>query len=351
MKDELKRCLDDLENRIDLDEETALRQAWIEFASGRCQTEIFAPRRSRERPAGIDWPRVPINAALEDLDQMALQQFGLCSDQLARADGSLLNVRCNYGTGILPLLFGARLFLMDEALDTLPTTHPLPDRSSIAKVIEAGIPDLNRGFGERVFAMGEIFTQIARLYPKIGQVVSIYHPDLQGPMDIAELLWGSTIFTAVFDEPGLIHDLLALVTQTYLAFLRKWESIVPFDAEWNPHWGMLFPGKILLRLDSATNFSSKMIEDFSFPYDQQLLDLYPGAVHFCGRGHHFIQSLGMLRGLRAVNISQPELNRMESIYAHTVDHDILLIGLKREAADQALAAGRPLRGKVHCYSS
>ena len=105
----------------------------------------------------------------------------------------------------------------------------------------------------------------------------------------------------------------------------------------------------MLRDDSATNFSRKMFEKFILPYDQRLLDEFGGAVHFCGKGDHFISSLSTLRGLHAVNVSQPELNDMEKIYQHTVDKGILLIGLRRDAAEKAVAEGRNLRGKVNCY--
>jgi hypothetical protein len=40
---------------------------------------------------------------------------------------------------------------------------------------------------------------------------------------------------------------------------------------------------------------------------------------------------------------------MEVIYRHTVDRGIKLLGLNRDAADAALAAGRHLHGSVHCW--
>lgn len=55
-----------------------------------------------------------------------------------------------------------------------------------------------------------------------------------------------------------------------------------------------------------------------------------------------------LRGLYAINLSQPHLNDMEKVYRHTVDKGIKLLNLAREAAEAALASGRDLRGQVHC---
>ncbi len=68
----------------------------------------------------------------------------------------------------------------------------------------------------------------------------------------------------------------------------------------------------------------------------------------CGQADHYIPAMAELRGLHAINLSQPELNDMEKVCRHTVDKGIKLLGLKREAADAALARGRDLRGQVHC---
>ncbi|HSV99872.1 MAG TPA: hypothetical protein VLI39_06850 [Sedimentisphaerales bacterium] len=40
---------------------------------------------------------------------------------------------------------------------------------------------------------------------------------------------------------------------------------------------------------------------------------------------------------------------MEAIFRNTVDRGIHLLGLEREAADQAFGRGRPLHGRVHCW--
>lgn len=350
MNDTLRRCLDDLEERIHAQEEEQLLAAWRAFSEDRWRNGIFAPQRSKPNLPRVEWPKVPVNAALDDFDLMALQQFGGCSLQLAEAGGAILNVRCNYGSSIAPLLFGVEVFVMDEELDTLPTSRPLNDRAAIRRLVSAGVPDLCTGYGGRVLEMGARYIEIARAYPNIGRYVRIYHPDMQGPMDICEVVWGSTIFYAVRDDPALVHDLLALAVATYTQFLREWEKIVPFRPEGNTHWGFYHRGSIMLRDDSAMNFSPRMFDEFIAPYDQQLLDEFGGgAIHFCGKGDHYIAAMSQLRGLHAVNLSQPELNDMEHVYRHTIDKGIKLLGLKREAAEAASAAGRDLRGQVHCW--
>ena len=148
MNDTLKRCLADLKERIDPEEEDRLLQAWLDFSADRCSEGYFAPRRSRPNPPRTAWPQVSVNEALEDFDLMALQQFGACSALLGAGGGNVMNVRCNYGSSIAPLLFGVEVFVMDPDLDTLPTSRPLNDRQAIRRLIDAGVPDLNTGYGQ-----------------------------------------------------------------------------------------------------------------------------------------------------------------------------------------------------------
>ena len=97
------------------------------------------------------------------------------------------------------------------------------------------------------------------------------------------------------------------------------------------------------------NLSPAQVDEFVRPCDQRLLDeLGGGIVHFCGRGDHFIPSISKMRGLTAINLSQPEYNDMEIIFTNTIYRDLKILGLNRAAAEEALARGRDLHGSVHC---
>ncbi len=348
MNEILQKCLQDLERRIDPEVEEQLMSDWVEFTAGRFRGDVFTPRRSRVAPPGVEWPAVSVNAALEDYDMMALQQYGMCSSLLAEGSGLLLNVRCNYGTSIIPLLFGVEPFVMDEKLDTLPTSRPLNDLDAVRRIVDAGVPEIRQRYMARVLEMGERYVEIARRYPKIGRYVHVYHPDLQGPMDICEVVWGSTLFYALYDHPGLVKALLEVITETYIRCMRAWTEIVPFREEGNVHWGFYHRGCIMIRDDSAMNLSPEMVGEFVLPYDQRLLDEFGGgAIHFCGRGDHYVHLLGRMRGLYAINLSQPEYNDMETVYANTVDRGIAILGLDYDTARAAVESGRDLHGLVH----
>ena len=340
----LDQCLQEIEARLDDKQEVAQRAAWQAFLDNRCAEDVFLPAARKPAPPRIEWPNIHINDAQEDVDLMVFHELVGVSGML---NGGRLqpNVRCNYGTGILPSLFGCALFTMPRETHTLPTAYSLgSDR--VRALLDAGIPDIRSGLGGRVFDCAERFLELFAQHPKINRYVALYHPDLQGPVDVAEVVWGSEIFLAFYDEPDVIKAFLKLITDTYAAFMRAWYKLVPLE-DYSTHWSLMHRGRLMLRNDSLMNLSPEIYTEFVQPCDERLLDEFGGgAIHFCGRADHFIAPLSTTRGLTAINLSQPELNDMETIYRHTVDKQIKIIGLPWLAVAAAHQVGRPLKWQV-----
>jgi hypothetical protein len=343
--------LQDLERRIDPQIEEELFEQWKVFVGGGFRGPIFSPHRPAPAPPSVEWPHVLVNDALADFEAMALQQLEQCSKALAEGSGALLAVRCNYGTAILPSLFGGELFLMDRDIDTLPACRSLSGGSdAVKRLLDQGVPDLDAGQGDAVFRMGQHYRTLVARHPKLSRYVHIYHPDLQGPMNVCEMIWGGSLYVDLYDKPDLVKDFLALITETYIRFMRRWNELVPPLDGFAVHWSMLHRGCIMVRNDAATNLSPAMYEEFIRPCDQRLLDEFGGGgIHFCGRGDHFISRLADVPGVHAVNVTQPHLNDAETIFRNTVDKGIQLIGFDHRAAEQALQRGRDLHGNVHCW--
>ena len=309
-----RALLDDIERRIDPDVEEAYYSGWKSFWNSDPGTEIFAPHRKSVIAPGVDIKDIRINDALGDFELMLDYELASLSKKLSKGTDAL-GIRANYGTGIMTSLFGAPIFEMPEEMNTLPTTRSLNDSDKIREILDRGIPDLYGGFGEKVLSFGEKCSEIFEKYPKIKKYVKIYHPDTQGPRDIAELLWGSEMFYEMYDDPDFVHNVLRLITNTYKAFMDKWYSIVPKEKELSVHWAVMHPGNIMLRLDSAMNLSLDFYNEFSKPYDSELLDYYDGGcMHFCGRGDHYIDSMCSINKMYGFNMSQPHLNDLSKIY-------------------------------------
>lgn len=347
----IDRYLEDLENRIDPETEEMLEAEWRQFLAGDCPDQIFHPKRKQAAPPKIEWPKILINTALKDKELMLLRELCGVSAALAAGNGTILNIRCNYSTTILPSLFGVEIFYLEDQHDTLPASRPLPDGADgIRRLLDAGIPGFDRGWGPDVFQTAFYICEKLNGYPKIREYVRLYHPDLQGPLDITEMIWGSDIFMEFYDNPDLVKSFLTLATETYRGFMNRWNELVPpLNTRFSTHWGWGHAGKIVLRDDSAMNLSPEMYEEFALPFDRQLLQEFGGGVvHFCGKGDHYIDRLAAVPGLTGIQLSQPEYNDMERIFQYTVDRGIPLLDLPYESGVKpALETGRSLHGQVY----
>jgi len=320
--------LDDIERRIDPETEEDYRAQWKEFWDGNVSAPVFTPKRKKISPPGVELQNIHINDALGDSMRMLDAQLISVSRALS-SPSAALGMRANYGTGIVPSMFGAEIFEMPRDTNTLPTTKSFNDSDKIRAILEKGLPDFGNGYGKNVLQFGEMCAEIFENYPKIKKHVQVYHPDTQGPLDITELLWGGEMFLEMYDDPDFVHAVIRLITDTYKAFMDKWFSLLPPRPDINVHWGIMHRGTILLRLDSAMNLSPEYYEEFSKPYDRELFDYYGGGcLHFCGRGDHYIQSLCEIETMYGLNLTQPELNNMDVILSTACEKDKRIFALR-----------------------
>lgn len=349
---DLKPYLEDLERRIQPEEELRLEREWVEFADGGCRREVFVPRRPRREPS-LFWPQVAVNDALEAYDLMILQQLKTCSENLRLGGGELLSVRSNYGTGIIPTMLGAEEFRMPREADTLPGCRPFAGGvEELLRIMDKGRPDEKRGWMGKAFEMAERYHEVVRGYPNISRFVNYYNPDLQGPLALAEMTWGSDLYGDMYEREETVEQVLDFFTDIYISLTGKWKELCPdFDGEHAVEWGLLHRGGTVIRNDAAMNISGDLYEGLVRPRDQRILEAFGGCVHFCGRGWHYIDRVATLKGLSGINMSQPEWNDMEVIYQNTIDKGLVILGMPKEEACRAGKEGRPLRGLVHCGAS
>ena len=321
--------LEDIERRIDPEIEDDYLAQWENFWNGNCDSKVFKACRKNITAPGIELKNVHINDALTDVNLMLEYELTGLSKKLSGTKSSL-GIRANYGTGIMTSLFGAEIFTMPREMETLPTTKSFNDSDKIREILDRGMPDLNGGFGAKVFEFGEVCKQLFTKYPKIQKYVKVYHPDLQGPLDIAELLWGGEMFYEMYDDPDFVHNTLQLITDTYKAFLDKWYTIIPKNDGLSIHWSVMHKGNLMIRLDSAMNLPCEMYEEFSKPYDRQLLDHFGGGcMHFCGRGDHYIHSMCDIKNVYGFNMSQPHLNNLEAIFNAAVTNNKRILDMPK----------------------
>ncbi len=346
-----KKYFDELEKLIDPKIEDDLYTEWVEFHEGKFKGNVFNPSRKIQQLSELKLPFISRNSIVENMQMMVIFEISNCINHLQKGDGFLLGVECRYGTGILPTVFGAEIFLMDDAINTMQMALPFKNPIETAmRLLDKGVPDIRTGLGAKVFDTAEYFLTLMKDYPKISKYVYLIHPDLQGPIDVCEILWGSSLFIDLYDHSELIKDFLSLITETYKAFMTKWYELYPAsDNGYSVNWDMLHKGNLAIRLDSATNISPEMYAEFSEPYDSMLMEYFGGGVlHFCGRGDHYIDRATAIAGVGTVDMSQPRCNNMEKIYNCTIDRGINLIGMPEHWVNEQLAKGFDFKGRVHC---
>ena len=209
----LNPYLEDIESRLDAAEEARLWDEWLGWTRHENGVKPFLPQPRTARPSALEWPHVNINDALDDDDLAIYRELEGVNQRLAEGSCHILRVRANYGVGNIASAFGPELFVMPRETDTLPNVRPFGEEAMYA-LLDRPAPDLSCGNFPKIMRIYDRFVEIGRKYPKFGAFVRLEQPDLQGPMDNLELLWGSSVFYALYDDPDTIHALLGRITNS-----------------------------------------------------------------------------------------------------------------------------------------
>jgi hypothetical protein len=251
-----------------------------------------------------------------------------------------LAIRAHYGTVILPSIFGARYQLTETSL---PWAHHLPDRAAIRRLIDADIPTPTLAWARPASRRRPTIASSWPLIPSSRARRSSITPICKGRSTWRTCCGGQIIFLALYDCPEMVHELLDLITRTYIAWLGRWKAFVGEGNEWTAHWALLMRGGAMIRDDTPVMLSRAQYDEFVKPYDQRILDAFGGCVHFCGRGDHFVPSLATSRNLYGVNSSQPDWNDMALLWRVTREHRLVLLDLQEEYAPAGANQGVTLR--------
>ena len=315
MLDELKRVLEHIEETIDVDDIRRREQKLIKALKFE---ELSSPAGKVHYP--VQYKRFSMEEIHESIEKMAYNEFVGIVDSIELSNGAIPMIRANYGVGILPSAFGLKNRIVDG---NMPWVDPVGIEGA-KKILEKGVPDFTDEMSQRVFDTYAYYNEILKDYPKTREGIMIYQPDYQGPFDVTDLIWGTDIFMDMYDEPELIHELIALVVNAYEVGMKKLQPYLKDKVDgFIGQWQTLFPGNILLRNDSAVNISGSMYNEFVRPYDDDLLERFGGgSMHFCGRADQWIfemaksdKILGTNFGHMAkVQFGQPYLDFLKSEY-------------------------------------
>lgn len=325
--EKLDRLLDFLEERID---EGHVR------STERLHLDAMAWRPVPRLPLTLVWPPedvapYPYAEAFDDPAKMLYNELVRTVGGTSTYASALLrddfppHVRSNHGIGIIASLFGARCTIVNDNMPWIEHMDPAELRRAVAR----GVPDLEQALGRRVVDTHAFYRETLARIPRLSRCIRITQPDLQGPFDIAHLLMGTDVFLAVVDDPGFVRELLAVVTDTYIAFRRLIDSQLTHAAGDEAVYlhGCLFGGAVLIKDDTAVvNLSGTMHREFSKLFNDRILEAFGGgSYHFCGPSRSWTHDAIESPWLRGVNYGNPEMQDLAAEYAYWRERKVPLL--------------------------
>ncbi len=244
-----------------------------------------------------------------------------------------LTVRANFGTILIASMFGAPV---EQTGDNPPwIVHRESHSFSLEQIADTDPLDFARGWIPRALETMRVYLQLFDEYPALGAKIRIVLPDLQGPFDNLELIRGSDVFLDLADTPEAVDRAMTAMATAQIGLTRyfgQWTT-EPEEGYCHQHAVML-KGNILLRNDSCIMLSPTMYRQQIAPHDERVLrELGGGGIHSCGTVEHLVDEWLGLPSIRSLDLGQPELNDLDTIYAKAAAKQVPLIRLAASEAD------------------
>ncbi|MDH7482123.1 MAG: uroporphyrinogen decarboxylase family protein [Armatimonadota bacterium] len=268
------------------------------------------------------WETYPYSEAFYDMEKMLINELAGVWQGANLRDDRMYTIRANYGVGTVASLFGCKISL---TMNNMPWCEPLSE-TELMKALDRGVPDLSSGLGTRVFETEQFYLDTLSQYPNLSKAVHVFICDTQGPFDTAHLIMGHRIYTEIYDNPDLVHRLLDVVTETYIAFTKAQKEIIGECNDWSYHSQMKVRGGIRICEDAPTNISSSAYLEFCRPYNERCLAEFNGGwIHYCGKGYQIFPHVISTPGLCGVNFGNPEVQDLQYIYSEASKRGIGII--------------------------
>ena len=306
-------------------------------------------------PPWDSFQRYPYRRAFDDpaamLQNMLLDRV---VPGLLLKDDNPLAIRNDHGTVQIASLLGGQWHFHE---DNYPWVSSLGSTDAIERLLARNAPiDFNAGVMPQSTKTLEFYREHLADYPNCRQAIQISLPDLQGPIDTADILWGSEIFAEILARPQLVTAMLTKVVDAMLQVVQHYRPLAvdKLDPLANTQHGYNIPGRLLIRDDSAIMVSPDTYRRMILPHDARLLkELGGGAIHFCGSGGHLIEPMLEIPELRGIDMGDPETMDTKRIYQMCAAKKVTLTHLRPSKDD--LVTGKAIEqfptGVVFTYNT
>ena len=237
MNHQLKQLLDHLAATLD-----PRRQAEIELlhrkALGWEPVRRLPLLLSFPIPADAPFQPYPHSQIFDDPEKMLYNELVYALETSIASRGQIdddlpLTIRANFGTVVVASLFGGRV---EQVGENRPWVRPFQALAEFRAALDRDPLDFSQGWCPRVVERYQFYRDALAAYPELAGLVHLVLPDLQGPLDTAELLRGSEIYVDLYNDP----DLIARALDTIARRRSAWQNIYR-------------PTPVTVQTDSATS--------------------------------------------------------------------------------------------------
>lgn len=257
-------------------------------------------------------------------------------------DDSPLAIRNNHGTIQIASALGGDWKLHE---DNYPWVEPFHSTERIEEVANSiGPVSDDAGILTKSFETLEFYREKLAEHPPLDRAIQVSLPDLQGPIDTAEQLWGSEIYYGIVDRPELFEKLLSRIVDVQLEVAGRFRKFATdrLDPVATTQHGWQVPGRILIRNDSSIMLSPEMYAQHVRPHDARLLrEIGKGSIHFCGSGQHLIKPMLEILDLLGLDFGETHLMDSHWIYETVRERKVAVVPYRPSRDD--LISGKAAR--------
>jgi hypothetical protein len=308
----LAQLLEWVEQRIDLEHVATVEERHIKALQWQ---PLDRPSITFSAPVVPPFQAYPYREAFRDPCRMLVNELvgpyaavgpspSIVNSVLIRDDYPL-QIRAFYGVGLMASLFGAQSEVVE---DQFPWVRPI-GFEGVKAVLARGVPELSSELFRRALDTMAYYKEVLAPYPKCRQALRITQPDLQGPFDIAAQLWSAGIFTAFYDCPDLLRELLDLIAETYVRACRRLaaEASDVIREDYLYLHFTIVKGRCLLKNDSSTLLSARLYSEFIRPVDEKVARAMGSVgIHWCGNGDQWCEQVVRMPNLVSLDWGNPD---------------------------------------------
>ncbi|MHB1356124.1 MAG: uroporphyrinogen decarboxylase family protein [Anaerolineae bacterium] len=290
-----------------------LRRVWYGYAKPDRLPFVFV-----YYPADDTAPATGNTPAPTANEQTLTNQLEAIIDRACLQDDYIPSLFLGVRQGLLPTAYGAREVQIGGHTWVEPILHDAQDVYQLAQ------PDF-----ARLGVAAEFLETIRYFRAATQERLPIQMPDMQGPLDLANNLWGTEgLLLAMQETPEAAHRLLQMMTDDYIRYMCLVRESAQGD--WVPMHCMpvlWFPPALgaALSEDLLAVLSPRLYRVFGPPYNRQVAAAFGGiVVHSCGSIEHNLAPLATTPGLVGVNVSITETSLQSAIKAVGTQRVLLL---------------------------